>query len=272
VFDIGGPEFLVIAIVALVVLGPERLPEVMRRAGQLYRQVREMASQYTSEAQRMLEEGMREVQDVSDTFNQALQDGTAESDANQPPPPLAQVPPLLLPPETAAVAGPWILPAWYRDSSADVEPHSPVYVEGPTALARPLAEEPLVDAAVGGPSLMGPAPEPEDLPPLDEEPLPPALPQVPASVDNVRSATAAAPAPASHPTEPRPPSRNGKTAHAIAGATVPEDTVQSTRERTLIELCRAGSVSLEKGAEFLGISPEEFLAKIERATQQATPS
>src|SRR5205823_14632516 len=82
VFDIGGPEFLVIAIVALVVLGPERLPEVMRRAGVFYRQARQMLNEYTSQAQSMLEEGMREINDVSNTVSGTFQEATTETAAN----------------------------------------------------------------------------------------------------------------------------------------------------------------------------------------------
>ena len=58
-FGIGSPEFIVIAVVALVVLGPERIPDVMRRIGQFYRQAREMSDSLTSELRQQWEEGMR---------------------------------------------------------------------------------------------------------------------------------------------------------------------------------------------------------------------
>jgi sec-independent protein translocase protein TatB len=43
VFGIGLPEFALLAIVALLVFGPDKLPDVARQAGRMVRQVREMA-------------------------------------------------------------------------------------------------------------------------------------------------------------------------------------------------------------------------------------
>jgi sec-independent protein translocase protein TatB len=40
VFGVGLPEFLVIFVVAILVFGPDRLPEFARQAGRLVRQVR----------------------------------------------------------------------------------------------------------------------------------------------------------------------------------------------------------------------------------------
>lgn len=42
-FGIGLPELMVIAIVAVVVFGPERIPEYARQAGRLVRQLRNLA-------------------------------------------------------------------------------------------------------------------------------------------------------------------------------------------------------------------------------------
>jgi sec-independent protein translocase protein TatB len=43
VFDIGTGELLTLAIVALLIFGPERLPEMAAKAGRLVRQLRSMA-------------------------------------------------------------------------------------------------------------------------------------------------------------------------------------------------------------------------------------
>lgn len=43
-FNIGGPEVLVIALIALVVVGPEQLPSVLRKAGKYASQLRSMSN------------------------------------------------------------------------------------------------------------------------------------------------------------------------------------------------------------------------------------
>ena len=184
------PEFLVIAIVALLVLGPDRLPEVMRRAGQLYRQGREMLSQYTAEAQRMFDEGMREVEDVSNTINTAWESATTSA-PDQPPPPLRQLPPPLQPPSSAADAGPWAQWTGSRESGAEIEPLAARPAPSPFALQR---QAPPPDAVPGGYAStssqppLAPAPPEADAPPFDpladdlpelEVPPIPALPPLP---------------------------------------------------------------------------------------------
>lgn len=44
-FDIGAPEILLLIVIAVIVFGPERLPEFARKAAQLLHYVRGMASQ-----------------------------------------------------------------------------------------------------------------------------------------------------------------------------------------------------------------------------------
>jgi sec-independent protein translocase protein TatB len=48
-FGIGLPEFAVLAILALLVFGPDRLPEVARQAGRMVRTLRQMAASARSQ-------------------------------------------------------------------------------------------------------------------------------------------------------------------------------------------------------------------------------
>jgi len=83
VFDIGFSELLVIAVVALVVLGPERLPKAARCAGLWVRRARNQWDSVKQELERELqaEEIKRQLQDVGqgmqDTENQLRASGEA---------------------------------------------------------------------------------------------------------------------------------------------------------------------------------------------------
>ena len=48
-FGIGLPELIFIAIIALIVLGPERLPGVLRQMAQYFRQIRALTQEVTSQ-------------------------------------------------------------------------------------------------------------------------------------------------------------------------------------------------------------------------------
>jgi sec-independent protein translocase protein TatB len=299
VFDIGMPEFMVIAVVALVVLGPERLPELMGRIGRTYRQLRQMSDEVTGEFRRQWEEGMREVEDVTSTVNSALQGATAGA-PTPPPPPLAQPPPALQAPQSAADAGPWTLHAWYRDTVQEAQPEAPTYPHSPFALPR--AVRPADQLVVGGfggygsaaPS--GPPPEPEDLVDLAPDALMADLPEVPEPPRGTEATVAplASEGATDLHVEPAMPratiplngqgTADGATAtlraaapplSGAAGTDGSSDGMDdrgtpgalSERERTIIELYRSGGISLERAAEFLAVGPEQFQALLRQPTR-----
>ncbi|MEG1678852.1 MAG: Sec-independent protein translocase protein TatB [Stenotrophomonas sp.] len=72
-FDIGFSELLLIAVVALVVLGPERLPKAARFAGLWVRRARNQWDSVKQELERELhaEELKRNLQDVRQSMQQA---------------------------------------------------------------------------------------------------------------------------------------------------------------------------------------------------------
>jgi sec-independent protein translocase protein TatB len=71
-FNVGSGEFLVIFLLALIVLGPEKLPETARKVGKVIGDLRQMSSGFQSE--------MREAMDI-DSIKQAMNPTTA---MNQP--------------------------------------------------------------------------------------------------------------------------------------------------------------------------------------------
>ncbi|TRY33043.1 Sec-independent protein translocase protein TatB [Aliiglaciecola sp. M165] len=69
-FDIGFLEILVVGVLALLVLGPERLPGAMRSLAKTFRSVRSMASGFKNE----VEEQLR-VHELHENLKKAEQQG-----------------------------------------------------------------------------------------------------------------------------------------------------------------------------------------------------
>jgi sec-independent protein translocase protein TatB len=68
-FDIGFSELLVIAIVALIVIGPERLPKVARTAGHLFGRLQRYVNDVKSDIQREIE--LDELKKLRSQFEEA---------------------------------------------------------------------------------------------------------------------------------------------------------------------------------------------------------
>jgi sec-independent protein translocase protein TatB len=82
-FDMGFAEMLVIGIVALIVIGPERLPSVARKAGAYFAKIRRFVSNVksdverefrTDELQRMLQQQQEELSSLKDVINETKHD------------------------------------------------------------------------------------------------------------------------------------------------------------------------------------------------------
>ena len=84
-FNIGGGELIAILIIALIVLGPDKLPDAVRKAGRLYGELRRMSSGFQAELRDVLDEPMREVRSTTDlvkgTFTSGLYDHDLEGQA-----------------------------------------------------------------------------------------------------------------------------------------------------------------------------------------------
>ena len=64
-FNLSGSEIVVILLLALVVLGPEKLPDAIRRFGRTYGELKRMGSSFQEEMRSTIEEPMREMRDTA---------------------------------------------------------------------------------------------------------------------------------------------------------------------------------------------------------------
>jgi sec-independent protein translocase protein TatB len=78
-FEIGFSELLVIGVVALIVIGPERLPKVARTAGHLYGRLQRYVSSVKSDISQEMR--LDEIRRVGQDFKQSIE--SAASDVEQ---------------------------------------------------------------------------------------------------------------------------------------------------------------------------------------------
>lgn len=84
-FDVGFSELMVIAVVALIVIGPERLPKVARTAGHLLGRLQRYVNDVKSDINRemQLEELKKlqgQLQDSARSFENSIQQGLASTE------------------------------------------------------------------------------------------------------------------------------------------------------------------------------------------------
>jgi sec-independent protein translocase protein TatB len=71
VFNLSGSEIIVILLLALVVLGPEKLPDAMRRAGKTFAEIKKLSSGFQDEVRKGFEEPAREVKKTAASVKSA---------------------------------------------------------------------------------------------------------------------------------------------------------------------------------------------------------
>ena len=112
-FGIGMPELILIAVVALIVLGPKKLPDLAKSLGRAVREFRKATSELkeTLQVDNEFSEVKKAFSDFHSDVNQTIQ-----SEIKTEAPPAGQAPPAVeAPPATAAPAA----PASAEPSSAD---------------------------------------------------------------------------------------------------------------------------------------------------------
>ena len=84
-FNLQGSEIIVILLLALVVLGPEKLPDAVRKFTQTYAELKKMGSGFQSELKSALDEPMREMRETANVVRDAADPSkvAAEADAEK---------------------------------------------------------------------------------------------------------------------------------------------------------------------------------------------
>jgi sec-independent protein translocase protein TatB len=65
VFNLQGSEIIVILLLALVILGPEKLPDAVRKFAQTYGELKKMGNGFQSELRSVLDEPIREMKETA---------------------------------------------------------------------------------------------------------------------------------------------------------------------------------------------------------------
>lgn len=71
VFNVQGSELIFLLLIALVVLGPEKLPEAVRKFTKAYSEFKKMANGFQGEFRQVLDEPMRELRETANLVRDA---------------------------------------------------------------------------------------------------------------------------------------------------------------------------------------------------------
>jgi Tat protein translocase TatB subunit len=71
VFNFSGSEMIFLLLLALIILGPEKLPDAVRKFGKGYAEFKKVTTGFQQELKSALDEPMREMRDTADAFKKA---------------------------------------------------------------------------------------------------------------------------------------------------------------------------------------------------------
>lgn len=86
VFNIQGSELIFLLLVALVILGPEKLPDAVRKFTKAYSEFKKMANGFQGEFRQVLDEPMRELRETANLVRDAakFEIGIDDADSSAP--------------------------------------------------------------------------------------------------------------------------------------------------------------------------------------------
>lgn len=76
-FNLTGSEIMFLLIIGLVVLGPEKLPDAIRRVGRLYAELKRMSSGVQNDFRKVMDEPLKEMMNTTNSMK-ALFNDTSE--------------------------------------------------------------------------------------------------------------------------------------------------------------------------------------------------
>lgn len=152
--NIGGPEILVVLIIALLVLGPNRLPQAARQMGKAMAEFRKMTSGLQAEVRDAMSTLEHEVTGANDAKPPTPPSPWPQMDSPDPPPAAYEFPATTQPLEPIDAD-----PPIAADPPADPEPA--------TRLEAPADAEPLT--TFDAPVQSAAPPQPEASPPAERE-------------------------------------------------------------------------------------------------------
>ena len=139
VFNLSGSEIIVILLLALVVLGPEKLPDALRRAGRTYAELKKMGNSFQDEMRSVIDEPVKEMRETADL----LRSSASFTDADPKKPGSGGRATPQLPASTPTTANPAVIAA----PDAHRRPCRPATPAAPAATRKPPTPPPLSSAA-----------------------------------------------------------------------------------------------------------------------------
>ena len=85
-FNFSGSEVIFLMILGLVILGPEKLPGVLRKAGRLYGEFKRVTSDAQSELRQALDQPIKEIQSTARTYQNFFVEAAKETTKDPVPP------------------------------------------------------------------------------------------------------------------------------------------------------------------------------------------
>lgn len=70
-FNFSGSEIIFLLLLALIILGPEKLPDAIRSVGRTYSEFKKMSAGFQSELKSALDEPVREMRETAEAFKKA---------------------------------------------------------------------------------------------------------------------------------------------------------------------------------------------------------